>query len=157
MRTEASGFMRGFTLIELILFIVVVGVASAGLFAAINSATVNSVSPIYQVRALELAQSQMDEIFGKRYDDKSPNGGFPPCGGGEVGAVLCNDSDAKADLGDVDDYDGFSSVPSTYEGFAMSVSVSSVNLSGRPAKLITVTVTPPVGRAVDLSAYRGNY
>lgn len=149
---------RGFTLIELILFIVVVGVATAGLFAAINSSTVNNVNPLLQVRALELAQAQMDEIIGKRYDDKSPNGGFPPCGSGEAGPPpACDSSDSKADLSDLDDYHGYSSVPANYAGYTMAVTVTATTLDGRPSKLITVTVTPGNGEPVTLSAYRSNF
>jgi len=140
---------QGFTLIELILFIVIVGVATTGLFSAINS--------LFQVRALELAQAQMDEIIGKRYDDKSPNGGFPPCDSLEVGAVPCDSSDAKGDLGDIDDYHGFNSVPAAYGGFTMAVTVSNETLNSRPAKLITVTVDSAASEAVVLSTYRGNF
>jgi len=148
---------QGFTLIELILFIVIVGVATTGLFSAINSSTVNNVNPLFQVRALELAQAQMDEIIGKRYDDKSPNGGFPPCDSLEVGAVPCDSSDAKGDLGDIDDYHGFNSVPAAYGGFTMAVTVSNETLNSRPAKLITVTVDSAASEAVVLSTYRGNF
>lgn len=148
---------RGFTLIELILFIVVVGVATAGLFAAINSSTVNNVNPLLQVRALELAQAQMDEIISRRYDDQSPNGGFPPCDSGEAGAVSCSAVDSKADLSDVDDYHGYSSVPANYGGYTMAVTVTGATLDDRPAKLITVTVTPGNGEPVVLSAFRSNF
>ncbi len=158
MRMPASNIAsRGFTLIELILFIVVVGVATAGLFAAINSSTVNNVNPLFQIRALELAQAQMDEIIGKRYDDKSPNGGFPPCDSGEVGAVSCDSSDGRGDLGDIDDYHGFNTVPAAYGGFTMNVTVAGVTLDGRPTKLITVTVDSAASEPVILSAYRGNF
>ncbi|MEH6358630.1 MAG: type II secretion system protein [Pseudomonadales bacterium] len=148
---------RGFTLIELILFIVIVGVATTGLFSAINSSTVNNVNPLFQVRSLELAQAQMDEIFGKRYDDKSPSGGFPPCGSGEVGAVACDSSDSKTDLSDVDDYHGFTTVPTGYGGYTMNVVVADVTLNSRPAKLITITVDSSASTPVTLSAFRGNF
>lgn len=154
-----KGGCSGFTLIELIIFIVVVGIATTGLFAAINQHNLSSVDPIYQVRALELAQAQLDEIIGKRYDENSPNGGFPPCDSGEAGAVACDPLNAAdaADLDDVDDYHGFNMVPSAYAGYALNVQVSGETLSGQPAKLIRVTVTPPAGEPVDLSAYKANF
>jgi len=158
MHVPANRFRQdGFTLIELILFIVVVGVATAGLFAAINSSTVNNVNPLLEVRALELAQAQMDEIIGKRYDDRSPNGGFPPCDSGEAGAVSCNSTDSKTDRSDLDDFDGYSTLPGGYADYSMAVTVSYETLDGRPAKLITVTVTPGNGDPVTLSAYRSNF
>lgn len=161
MRMPASNIAsRGFTLIELILFIVVVGVATAGLFAAINSSTVNNVNPLFQIRALELAQAQMDEIIGKRYDEKSPNGGFPPCDSREPPSLIlvpCDSSDGKGDLGDIDDYHGFNTVPAAYGGFTMNVTVTGYALDGRQGKLITVTVDSAASESVILSAYRGNF
>jgi len=161
---------RGFTLIELILFIVVVGVATTGLFAAINSSTINNVNPLFQIRSLELAQAQMDEIIGKRYDENSPNGGFPPCDSGELGALSCTSGAAfgedtgeittpvtSTNYDDVDDYSDFSTVPSGYGGYSLNVTVTYKTLEGRTVKLITVTVDSPASEPVTLSAYRGNY
>ena len=161
----------GFTLIELIIFIVVIGVATAGLFAALNSGVVNSVDPMYQVRALELAQAQVDEILGRRYDENSPSGGVPACG--SLGGVACTPAGslgAEAGEGstnqfdDIDDFDGLSvNAPAPFTGFTIAVVVSyaGTDLTGLPtdesAKLITVTVTPPVGNPVTLSTYRGNF
>lgn len=158
-RNSISSRSYGFTLIELIIFIVIVGIATTGLFSAINQHNLSSVDPIYQVRALELAQARLDEIIGKRYDENSPNGGFPPCDSGETGAVACDSLNAAdaADLDDVDDYHGFNTVPASYSGFTLNVNVSGQILSGQPTKLIRVTVTPPVGEPVDLSAYKANF
>lgn len=152
--------MRGFSLVELIIFIVVIGIATTGLFAALNQHNLTSVDPIFQVRALELAQATLDEIIGKRYDENSPNGGFPPCGSGESGALPCSSFQAgdQAALDDVDDYHGYTSVPATYAGFSLSVQVTAVpSFGGQPAKQVRVTVTPPVGEPVDLGAVRANY
>jgi MSHA pilin protein MshD len=159
---------QGFTLIELILFIIIVGVATTGLFSAINSSTLNSVNPLYQIRALELAQAQMDTIFGKRYDEFSPVGGFPPCASGEVGASSCSivlgteEGANPDDFDDVDDYINASApVPANYGGYAISIAVQyaggDLGLANVAAKLITVTVTPSAGEPVVLSAYRGNF
>lgn len=149
----------GFTLIELIIFVVVVGIATTGLFAALNQHNLSSVDPIYQVRALELAQATLDQIIGKRYDENSPNGGLPPCDSAEVGAVPCDPLNAAdaADLDDVDDYHGFSTVPTAYGGYSLNVQVSQQTLSGQPGKFIRVTVTPAIGEPVVLGAYKVNF
>lgn len=157
---------KGFTLIELIIFIVVIGIATTGLFAALNQHNLSSVDPIYQVRALELAQATMDQIIGKRYDEASPNGGFPPCGSG--GVPICTDAlgpeeASSANYDDVDDYAGFSdNLVAPYAGFSVAVVVEYAGnvlgfIDNKQAKLIHVTVTPPVGEPVDLSAYRANF
>jgi MSHA pilin protein MshD len=53
---------RGVTLVELIVFIVIVGVAMAGLFAAFNTITAASADPQVRKQALAIAESLMDEV-----------------------------------------------------------------------------------------------
>ena len=53
---------RGVTLIELVVFIVIVGVAMAGLFAAFNTITAASADPQVRKQALAIAESLMDEV-----------------------------------------------------------------------------------------------
>lgn len=53
---------RGVTLIELVVFIVIVGVALAGLFAAFNTMTAASADPQTRKQVLAIAESLMDEV-----------------------------------------------------------------------------------------------
>ena len=53
---------RGVTLIELVVFIVIVGVAMAGVFAAFNTITAASADPQVRKQALAIAESLMDEV-----------------------------------------------------------------------------------------------
>src|SRR6187455_283650 len=53
---------RGVTLVELIVFIVIVGVAMAGLFAAFNTITAASADPQVRKQVLAIAESLMDEV-----------------------------------------------------------------------------------------------
>jgi MSHA pilin protein MshD len=53
---------RGATLIELVVFIVIVGVAMAGLFAAFNTITAASADPQVRKQVLAIAESLMDEV-----------------------------------------------------------------------------------------------
>lgn len=53
---------RGVSLVELIVFIVIVGVAMAGLFAAFNTMTAASADPQVRKQVLAIAESLMDEI-----------------------------------------------------------------------------------------------
>lgn len=55
-------FNRGVTLIELVVFIVIVGVAMAGLFAAFNTITAASADPQVRKQALAIAESLMEEV-----------------------------------------------------------------------------------------------
>ena len=53
---------RGVTLIELVVFIVIVGVALAGVFAAFNTITAASADPQVRKQVLAIAESLMDEV-----------------------------------------------------------------------------------------------
>ena len=53
---------RGVTLIELVVFIVIVGVALAGLFAAFNTITAASADPQVRKQVLAIAESLMEEV-----------------------------------------------------------------------------------------------
>lgn len=66
---------KGFTLIETVVFIVVVSVALAGIASLFRTNIQNSVTPLIRERALALAQAYMDEILAKRWDENTPVGG----------------------------------------------------------------------------------
>jgi MSHA pilin protein MshD len=53
---------RGVTLVELVVFIVIVGVAMAGVFAAFNTMTAASADPQVRKQMLAIAESLMEEI-----------------------------------------------------------------------------------------------
>lgn len=52
----------GVTLIELIIFIVIIGVALAGLLQVLNFTTRNSADPVRQKQALMIAESLLEEV-----------------------------------------------------------------------------------------------
>ncbi|RYZ93896.1 MAG: MSHA biogenesis protein MshD [Moraxellaceae bacterium] len=141
---------QGVSLIELIVFLVVISIASSALFATYNYGLMRNADPIIQVRALELAQARLDEILALKYDANTPTGGIPACGSSGVGAVACNNT-TDSDMNDVDDYNGISDTP--YAGYVRTVSVSTAN----NVKLITVTVAAPKNLSTTLAAYRANF
>lgn len=53
---------RGVTLIELVMFIVIIGVALAGLLQVLNFTTKNSADPVRQKQALMIAESLLEEV-----------------------------------------------------------------------------------------------
>lgn len=99
----------GVTLIELVAVIVILAISLAGVTAAISSAMSRSSDVMLETRAVALAQSYLDEILSRRFDENSAPRGIPPCranctdevnfgpDGGEIG---------RADFDDVDDYHG---------------------------------------------------
>jgi MSHA pilin protein MshD len=111
----------GLTLIELVAVIVILSVALVGISAAISGAISRSADVLLEVRAVALAQSYLDEILGKRFDEESAPRGIPPCGPAAQGLIDCtvfalfgpedgeagraeDDDNGRADYDDVDDY-----------------------------------------------------
>lgn len=148
MLTPTKKNQSGVSLIELIVFIVVVSIALLALVGIYRKATINNADPIIRMRALESAQSLLDEIISLRYDEATPTGGVPACP--TVGANACNNL-PDDNMNDVDDYHNFSDTP--YPNYVRSVSVTTAN----NIKLITVSVTTPTNETFLLSAERANF
>lgn len=140
----------GVSLIELIVFIVVVSVALLALLGTYQRATSVNVDPLIRVRALELAQSKLDEVLALKYDAQTPTGGVPACGSTGIGALACNNN-PDGDMNDVDDFNGFSDTP--YTGYTRQVTVTANN----NIKLISVKVIMPGGADLTLAAERANF
>jgi MSHA pilin protein MshD len=60
---------RGFTLIELIIFIVVVGVGVAGILSVYTTSIKSSADPLVRKQAFAIAESLLEEIVNKEYCD----------------------------------------------------------------------------------------
>ena len=65
----------GISFIELIIFIVILSTALTAITLIYINATRSSADPMVRIRAVELAQSTMEEILLKRYDEATPVGG----------------------------------------------------------------------------------
>jgi MSHA pilin protein MshD len=142
---------RGFTLIELIIFIVVVGVGVAGILSVYTTSMKNSADPLVRKQALAIAESLLEEIVLKEYSN--PTGGYTGTN--------------RSLYDDVDDYhgyttssivDGSGAAVSGLTGYRIepAVTVTTTTLGGVTIKQIVVSVTGPQG-VISLTGYRGNY
>ncbi len=144
----SSRHHRGFTLIEVIIFIVVVGAGLAGILAISTNVAKSSADPMVRKQAMALADSILEEILQKEYAD--PDG---------VSGETTRDT-----MDDVDDYNGkdktlFSDWPSTLSSYAVAIVVTPTTLGSAPTlavKQVTVTVTGG-SNVVALTGYRANY
>ncbi|PXX89293.1 MSHA biogenesis protein MshD [Marinobacter vulgaris] len=154
----------GATLVELVITIVIISVAIAGVVGAFSLIAGRSADPLNQTRAVALAQRYMDEILSKPYDERAPAGKRYD-GACEITSTSSRDRDQ---FRDVDDYDELDEAPSEYWGtgdnesgyvqFSVAISVvcdSSLSTTPEP-KRIDITITDPSGNSYLFSAYRGN-
>lgn len=154
---------RGVTLVELIISIVVIGVAVAGVLVVMTRNTQSSADPMVQHQATAIAEAYLEEILTKEFTDP----GGPP----ETRATFDNVADydglinngcinttaACPMLGDCacdqngDPIDGLN-------GYTVNVVVADEGLNGIASTFrVTVTVTHPQVGAIPVSGYRTNY
>ena len=65
----------GFTLIETVVFIIVVSVGLTGVVLMFTQTAGNSHEPLLREKALTVAKATMDEICSRRWDENTPLGG----------------------------------------------------------------------------------
>lgn len=167
MQKQAVTAALGMTLIEMVITIVVLGVAMSALISALASGISRSATPLWEGKALELSQAYLDEILAMRFDEAQPVGG-----GSVSGCSISSDGQSRSHFNDVDDYHGLTDAPpqlvetaidmSEYAAYQVTVNVTCAGTevgfsSDLYAKRITVTVTVPGGSARTLSAYKGNF
>ena len=138
---------RGFTLIELIIFIVVVSAGLAGILSVMNSVVKSSADPMARKQAMALADSILEAILLKAYSD--PDG----TNVGETG---------RTDWDNVDDFNGksnadFTDLPAELASYGVGIVVADdATTLGLAAKKVTVTVTHGAD-VVSMTGYRTNY
>lgn len=144
------------TLVETMVFLVVVSIALVALVRVFSQGVSDSVDPVVRARALELGQATLDEILARKYDENTPTGGVPACN--STDGPPCVGIAPDGDYDDVGDYHGISDTSSPYH--TIDVTVTDANGAGFPAvqaRLITVTVSLPDGDSLTLSAYKANF
>jgi len=141
---------RGFTLVEMLIAIVVIGVGIAGVMLAFSTTARNSGDPQIRHQLLALAEEMLEEVELKPYQSAANTA---PSG--------C----ARDTYNDVLDYNGYSQPACTVDGTAISalagytvnVSVATGTLSGvTEAYRIVVTVARG-SESLTLVGWRTNY
>lgn len=152
---------KGFSLIELVITIMVLGIALSAMTASLFSGVGRNADPLWQSKATQLSQAYLDEILSMRYQEDSPLGG---------GAVnTCSDSGPEGGetnrslYDDVDDYKGLTetadfldtSTSSIYSGYTVNVEVTCGAVVAN-SKLIAVTITSPANQSLVFSVIRAD-
>ncbi|MHB8623943.1 MAG: type IV pilus modification PilV family protein [Sulfuricaulis sp.] len=167
MNSRRSRFgMRGVTLVELIVAIVVIGVALAGVLSVIVRNTTSSADPLIWHQSVAIGEAYLEEILAKNfthtggvenratyddvfdYNNLANNGCLTTDAACPVlGSCACDQTGAPIDA---------------LQGYTVNVSVqtpaaawNSINPSN--VWFVQVTVSSPAGGSVVLSGYRTNY
>ena len=160
----------GLTLIELIVFIVVVFVGLAGVLTVLNTTVRGSADPVVRKQALALAEAMLEEVLAKDYqnDPAGNNAATPALGCTPTTAPSCrlNMPADRANYNDVDDYNTWSqagnvqavgAAPAALAGYVVTVGVGApAAVNGVVLKTVTVTVTRGA-ETVALQGWRGNF
>ena len=178
---------RGISLIELIMFIVIISAALVGILLVINQTTGHSADALVRKQALAIAESLLEEVDLMPFTFCDPNdanaasavnatlgaGGcatwsqdvtIGPVPAGEVRGDLNNPFDNVADYGGYTMNNITDLAGNTYTGYNASVAMTRAGtalLGGTAvagdALQITVTVTAPDNSQVVLDGYRTRY
>ena len=172
---------RGISLIELLVFIVVVGVAVTGVLSVYSQSARSSADPMVRKQAVAIAESLLEEVLAKPYTYCDPDDANAETAASSADCATTpeipgpeNASESRyADLtpfDNVNDYDGFSmagivdlsgNAVAGLDGYSATIQVQPAGaFNGVPAGetlLVTVTVTGPGNHSVSLSGYRTRY
>jgi len=189
MYTSSQRFYRmrrqaGISLVELILFIVIVSVALAGILLVMNQVGGHSADPLIRKQALAIAESLLEEVELMPFTFCDPDDANAGTALNDAGCVGVNQDNAGGVLGpvpagevraagllpfdNVADYAGFAMNPAVditgapYPGYAAAVAIARVGAgflgaAAADALQITVTVVGPGGETIVLDGYRTRY
>ncbi|HZP93350.1 MAG TPA: type II secretion system protein [Burkholderiales bacterium] len=178
--TICRNAQAGISFVELIIFIVVVGLGVAGILTVLNLTAQKSADPMVRKQMLAVAESLLEEVELMPFtycDPNDPNAatatsaagctiaeGTTPQPAGETRGNPTNPFDNVGDYGGYSTSGGMTDITGSavpgLSAYNASVSVSTQSLGGIPASeslLITVTVTGPNGQSYSLSGYRTRY
>lgn len=172
---------RGLSLIELLVFIVVVGIAVSGVLSVYSLNARSSADPMVQKQALAIAESLLEEVLAKPYTYCDPDDANAETASSPAGCATMRETAMTHEAGEtrysnltpfdnVNDYHGFSMAGindltnnpvAGLGGYSASVQVRPAGaFNGIPAGqtlLVTVTVNAPGNHSISLSGYRTRY
>ena len=155
-KVSLSRDCKGFTLLEILVTIVVLGIAATAILGVFTSTIRGSADPLLQQQAVAIAEAYLEEIQLKAFTDPT---------GDETG-------ESRANFDDIDDYDGLIDAGARDQNdnpiaalasFNVQVSVQGRSITGSDsvpasdALRIDVTVDHPAIDPIVISGFRTNF
>ena len=147
-----------FTLIEIIVTIIVIGISATALLSVFTNLVRGSADPVIQQQAATIAEAYLEEIMLRSFND--PQGGETQASEGE----------SRNEYDDVKDYRDLAVGPpadqngnpiAALAAYTVTVTVANASLNGITAGLDSLRVDVMVGHpaitAITLSGYRTRY
>jgi MSHA pilin protein MshD len=159
---------RGTSLVEVIIFILIVSIAVVAVVNTLTLAVRQSGDPLVQRQALGIAESLIQEIDAQPYAQKDP---YNPTGPDDAIGPEAGETRAGSPLpfDNPNDYSGYSengvvapngtAVPGL-ESYSASVVATQQAMGNVPASdglLVVVTATAPDGQPVTMTTFRAMY
>ena len=146
----------GLTLVELIIFIVVISVGIIGILSVMNLTTRASADPMVRKQAMAMAEAVLEEILSRDAVATLPETDLATCSNRAlyvgVADYACFDGAPATAVLRGDATLGATSVPAL-AGFSATVAVGAANVSGVPLQRVVVTVTGG-NETVVITGYR---
>ncbi len=146
----------GMTLVELVITIVIVGIAAAAMYSAMAAIVGRSADPLLRQQSLAIAEAYLEEILLQPFLDS--------------GGSVCPAAPAsRASYDNVCDYNGLNDngardargqAIAALSGYRVQATVSAQAWAGLAAAnvlYVQVTVTDPAGQQLVLGGYRTRY
>jgi MSHA pilin protein MshD len=159
---------RGTTLVEVIIFVLIVSIAVVSVVSTLSLAVRQSSDPLVQRQTLAIGESLIQEIDSQPYAQKDP---YNPTGPDDAIGPEPGEARAGSPLpfDNPNDYSGYSETGivapdgsavaglGTYSASVVATQQSMGNVPASDGLLVVVTATGPDGQPVALTTFRARY
>ncbi len=159
---------QGFTLIELVVGMLVLGTGLVMMSTMLFPQADRAAQTLHRMRAAELAQSVMEEIWSKAFDPNTGGGGTPVCGAAASNPCdygISGSDKSRDQFDNLNDYNGLNqnslmlnsdqTYAEIYRNYQLSVTIEGDSPAG--TKHIIINVTTAMNETIRFDAIRSNY
>lgn len=148
----------GVTFVELIISILVIGIAVTGILQVMTINTGSSADPMIRHQAIAIAEAYLDEILAKEFNDPDVVPGI------EASRDLFDDINDYSTISNAAIQDQNGNAIAGLNGYTVTVTIADEALGPAMAQIpmadsrrVTVSVNTPDNNNVTISGYRANF